>query len=92
MNHPHVGRRGGMSTDLRVGESLLLRARHGTGEVRFSLEAKDIDRFLTAAAVDLVHIHLTIHRRDGQRAKVVVRADEAVKVERPQRKLPEPAA
>jgi hypothetical protein len=70
-------------TELRVGEQLTFRARHGTGELTFTLDGKDVEQFLGSAPVDSVRIALTISRRDGQRACIQVRADDAVKVVRP---------
>ena len=70
-------------TELRVGEQLTFRARHGTGELTFTLDGKDVEQFVGAAPVDSVRIALTISRRDGQRACVQVRADDDVRVIRP---------
>jgi hypothetical protein len=77
---PAKRRGSGLMTELRVGEQLTFRARHGTGELTFTLDGKDVEQFLGSAPVDSVQIALTISRRDGQRACVQVRADEAVKV------------
>jgi hypothetical protein len=74
-------RRSGLATDLQVGECLTFRAPHGTGELRFSVDAKEVGTFFAGdALVDSVEITLIIERKQGQLARVRVQAPRTVQV------------
>ncbi|RZI78935.1 MAG: hypothetical protein EOP38_26665 [Rubrivivax sp.] len=92
MSHqPNHGKPGkGLSTELNVGESLVLVSRATGSELVFNLESKgalaEIAKEFAPRGrgqVDSVKIVLTIEARHGQRARVKVQADESVRINRP---------
>lgn len=85
----HEDRRtaGALVADLQVGESLTLEALHGTGVLRFTLDAKDVGLLQPGESFDSVRVVLTLSRKSGQNARVVVEAPPHVKVAPPNRKI-----
>jgi hypothetical protein len=79
-------RRGALATDMQVGESMTLEALHGTGVLRFTLDAKEVGVLPAGDSFDSVELRLTISRKTGQLARVRVEAPETVRVVLPAKK------
>lgn len=84
-SRPRDDHRSGLATDVPVGEAITFNAPHGTGWLLFSILAKEVGAFL-GEADDSVELRLVIHRKQGQLARVSIRAPACVRVGLPQKK------
>lgn len=88
MNMMNDRRRGerGLATDMQVGESMVLEALHGTGLLRFTLDAKEVGVLSAGDSFNSVEIRLIVSRKPGQLARVRVEAPATVRVLLPTKK------
>ena len=74
----HDDRRAGIAWDMQVGEALQLQARHGTGHLQMTLDAKTVGELPPGESFESFQVVLTFTRKSGQQARVRVEAPDHV--------------